>query len=98
VTYRYLSPESLRCLAEDLRRVDATPGLSDAEDSAPVLQGFEVSFIPVPCLTGIVSGHPKLPDGHRIVTSQIFYLNSKLLIARTLNRWYRLSASIIRSN
>ncbi|ASY62555.1 hypothetical protein SJ05684_c10990 [Sinorhizobium sojae CCBAU 05684] len=43
-------------------------------------------------LTGIVQGHPRIDDGRRVVTSQLFYLDPNLGIARTMNRWYRLGA------
>lgn len=44
-------------------------------------------------LEGVVEGHPKLGTGREITTSQTFYLDTELGIARTLNRWYRLGVS-----
>ncbi|WP_417426704.1 DUF6634 family protein [Hoeflea sp.] len=40
-------------------------------------------------LGGIVENHPLRDDG-LVVTSEVFYIDTKLGLARTYNRWYRL--------
>jgi hypothetical protein len=44
----------------------------------------------VPCLVGIPTSHPKLPDGELIFTSELFYLDPENHTARTFSRWYEL--------
>lgn len=41
------------------------------------------------CLCGIVENHPHREDG-LVVTSEVFYIDRDLGIARTGSRWYRL--------
>jgi hypothetical protein len=43
-------------------------------------------------LQGSVSGHPSLPDGHVIHTSQVIWFDRNQKWARTWNRLYRLGA------
>lgn len=58
---------------------------------APVLEDVSVVTGEAPFLEGIVHGHPRLADGHRIVTSQFWALcEADALYARTLSRWYRI--------
>ncbi|WP_440657825.1 DUF6634 family protein [Ensifer adhaerens] len=58
--------------------------------AAPILQFYKLVVGPACALGGVVRGHPHLPDGHEIVSSQLFYLDAERGVARTLNRWYRL--------
>ncbi|MGG6893775.1 hypothetical protein [Rhizobium sp. BR 315] len=87
--------DRLESLLRDLRRVEmGTLRASDLGDSLPTLEGYSLSVGQVSCLEGIVFGHPKLPDGERIVTSQIYaFLECDgQLFGRTKNRWYRLNS------
>jgi hypothetical protein len=44
-------------------------------------------------MEGIVFGHPILPDGDAILTSEVFayFEEGGQSFVRTLNRWYRLA-------
>jgi hypothetical protein len=42
-------------------------------------------------LSGIIEGHPDLPDGQRAGTSVLLGLAEDLSWARTRSRWYRLA-------
>lgn len=82
---------TLESLTGDLVSVrDGKFNFADIEN-APVLKHVSVVHRPMQCLEGVVEGHPRLPDGHRIVTSQLWAAcNAQVLFARTLNRWYRI--------
>jgi hypothetical protein len=43
---------------------------------------------------GEMSGHPSIKDGPGI-TSELFYLDGKRKLARTLSRWYRFDEGLI---
>lgn len=58
--------------------------------NAPLLEEFALVRHSALSLSGIVSGHPRISDGHRCVTTQIFYLDTERGVARSVNRWYRL--------
>lgn len=59
---------------------------------APRLEQVNLVAKPVLFLEGIVTGHPRIPDGRQIVTSQLWgFLNGNAQYARTQNRWYRIS-------
>lgn len=86
----------LGCLLRDLRRLQQSDfrGIDVAAD-APMLRDHKMSYRRAPCLEGTVHGHPTLPDGRPIITSELhaFLEQDGELYARTLNRWYRLQAS-----
>ncbi|WP_431355661.1 DUF6634 family protein [Agrobacterium vaccinii] len=58
---------------------------------APVLSHYKLVLGWSHALKGVVQGHPSLPDGREIVTSQLIYLDPNLGLARTLSRWYRVT-------
>ncbi|WP_376774331.1 DUF6634 family protein [Rhizobium laguerreae] len=62
----------------------------DIVANAPLLENYSLAIGPSYALSGVVSGHPHLTDGRQIVTSQLFYLDPERVVARTLNRCYRL--------
>ncbi|MBN8952366.1 hypothetical protein [Rhizobium sp. 60-20] len=87
--------DRLESLLGDLRRLEmGTLDVSDLGDGLPTLERCSVSARRTSCLEGIVFGHPKLPDGERIFTSQIyaFLKYDGQLFGRTENRWYRLKS------
>lgn len=44
----------------------------------------------VPCLIGIPTSHPRIPDGEPLFSSELYYLDPGRRIARTFSRWYQL--------
>lgn len=82
---------TLESLTRDL--VAVREGRFDFADieNAPVLKHVSIVHRSMQCLEGVVEGHPRLPDGRRIVTSQLWAAyDAQALFARTLNRWYRI--------
>ena len=71
-------------------------------DRAPVLENWRAFFVHAArgadpndillVLVGSVAGHPQHPDGTRIHTSQLIWLDRNRKWARTWNRVYRLRA------
>lgn len=80
-----------RRLADDLDRIarGEHPEANDLQD-APLLMEWKVYLAPIPHLTGIVLGHPYIPDGHTCRTSELFTFDPTAGYARTLSRFYRL--------
>lgn len=82
----------LQRFVNDLERLEA--GLIRPPDlmAEAFLNQWSHSARKVPCLQGIVEGHPSLPDGHVIVTSEVFwhFHGDDEHFVRTRNRWYRL--------
>lgn len=63
---------------------------------APLLEGWCIVVdTPFPVLQGVVTGHPRLPDGHMIATSPLLWLAPDATAARTVSRWYRLGVPLI---
>lgn len=59
--------------------------------SAPLLENWRRVVRPMPCLEGLVTGHPSLPGRRRaIVTSDLWLFSEELGLARSLSRWFRL--------
>lgn len=80
----------LRLLQEsDLRAIHLTADV-------PILSDPKMSALRAPCLEGTVCGHPILPDGRQISTSELhaFLEQNGQIFARTLSRWYRLEAPV----
>ncbi|WP_348647031.1 DUF6634 family protein [Rhizobium leguminosarum] len=92
--YRWLDGATVVRLLHDLRRVESGELGDFQTGEAPMLGNYRAVIGQAFALKGIVSGHPRLGDGKEIVTSQLFYLNSEIGIARTMNRWYRLCSSV----
>jgi len=84
----------LRKLVVDLERLEAGNISPPALMAVPFLDQWISSSRRVPCLEGFVEGHPSLPDGHWIVTSEVYaHIRAEdEHFARTLNRWYRLGS------
>jgi hypothetical protein len=63
--------------------------------AAPLLRFWCVVLDePLPVLQGVVTGHPRLPDGHLVATSPILWLAPDRTAARTVSRWYRLGVPL----
>jgi len=84
----------LRRLLVDLERLEAGTISTPALMAVPFLDQWISSSRRVPCVEGIVEGHPSLPDGHWIATSEVYahFRAEGEHFVRTLNRWYRLGA------
>ncbi|MDK1376835.1 MULTISPECIES: DUF6634 family protein [unclassified Sinorhizobium] len=94
MTFRFDSPAIALQLFEALRRLDdGTLDVSAVLAEAPTISGYKLVLGWSHALSGVVHGHPRLQDGNKIVTSQLFYLDPQLGLARTMNRWYRLGGS-----
>ena len=57
---------------------------------APVLTEYVLAKKELPCLAGLVTGHPRLGDGHLVATSDLWLYAPTMGWARTLSRTYRL--------
>ncbi len=94
LTFRFDSPATARRLFEDLSQLDdGTLEVSSILADAPTLSAYKLVLGWSHALSGVVHGHPRLQDGNKVVTSQLFFLDPQLGLARTMNRWYRLDGS-----
>ncbi len=93
MTFVFDNPDIMRRVLRDLEHLEAG-ALDTAEilTKAPLLQDHRLVLGRCHALKGIVTGHPLLPDGDEVVTSQLIYMNPDVGLARTLSRWYRLGA------
>lgn len=95
MTFRFDSPATTRRLFDDLRQLDdGTLDISSVLADAPALSDHKLVLGWSHALSGVVHGHPRLPDGNKVVTSQLFFLDPQLGLARTMNRWYRLGGAV----
>lgn len=76
----------LRSLADDLESV--CNGIMPAPPDVSVSEWF-LQYKAAPCIVGKVSGHPTV-RGDYVATTEVFFLNESLGLARTSTRWYRL--------
>lgn len=79
--------ERLRKLADDL---EAIADGSVPDRPAALITSWDFASRQAPCLVGNTFGHPKIDDGRRAITSEVFYVDPGRCLARTLSRWYRL--------
>ncbi|MBB3315899.1 hypothetical protein FHT77_001764 [Rhizobium sp. BK181] len=91
MTYQWLDEATVLRLLKDLQLAEAGEFEKLPIANAPLLRDSRTVLGNVFALSGTVTGHPRLRDGKEIVTSQLFYLNKDLGIARTMNRWYRVT-------
>jgi len=84
--------DRLHDLADELQgiRDGIKPTAADLAD-VPRLEEWRTATREVRILTGRVYGHPDIPDGRRITTSDL-YASDMATWARTTSRYYRLSA------
>jgi hypothetical protein len=84
----------LKRLVADLERLQSGSISAPSLMAVPVLDLWAHSFRKVPCLEGFVEGHPSLPVGDRITTSELFahvHFEDEHFV-RTRSRWYRLGS------
>ncbi len=83
----------LKSLLNDLERL-AGPGGRIEKTDAVIIRNCILAQRSVPCLLGEMSGHPSIKDGPGI-TSEIYYLDQKRKMARTISRWYHFDQGLI---
>ncbi|MCV9960341.1 hypothetical protein OIU34_00375 [Pararhizobium sp. BT-229] len=81
----------LRRLADDLDHVEQL-GEELRQDVA--INTWSLAKRAVPCLIGRPIGHPSVADGKPLFSSELFYIDPELGIARTMSRWYRLGTRV----
>lgn len=95
MTYRFDSPATVLRLFDDLTKLDdGTLDIASVLAHAPEISDYKLVLGWSHALSGRVQGHPRLEDGNKVITSQLFYLDPGLGLARTMNRWYRLGGSV----
>jgi len=87
---RHVAAERLRRAAAAVERLTAGEH-PDPEElaQAPCLTGWALEAGPNPCFIGVVTGHPRIPDGW-IHTSPVVWISADKTYARTVSRLYRL--------
>ncbi len=84
--------DRLHDLADELQGIrDGTKPVPDDLADAPRLEGWRTTSREVRILTGRVYGHPNIPDGRRITTSDLYASDGKSW-ARSMSRYYRLGS------
>lgn len=86
----------LEALVADLWHVSLNKcPASSATRDAPILEEWRLALRPTLCLTGLTTGHPKLPGQQRaIVTSGLWMFSEQLGLGRTESRWYQLGRPV----
>ncbi len=92
------SPETiipkLRLLLMDLEGL-AFSDRAAGSDEAVLIRKCILASRKVPCLMGEMIGHPKLADGRPAITSELFYLDRKRRLGRSLSRWYHFDEGLL---
>jgi hypothetical protein len=83
----------LRSLLADLESM-AGPGSVVAPNDAVIIRNCILASRSVPCLMGEMSGHPHIKHGPGI-TSELFYLDRRRKLGRTLSRWYHFDEGLL---
>ena len=91
---QYAPADTLARLVEDLRLAETGSLLASDFSDSPILHSHRIIPLSVGILEGVVEGHPKLGTGREITTSQVFFIDTGLGVARTLSRWYRLGGFV----
>lgn len=86
----FVDADTLARLTRDIRQASSEGFDAAMLANAPLLDEFALVRHSALSLSGIVTGHPRISDGHRCVATQIFYLDAEKGLARSANRWYRL--------
>ncbi|TBY28410.1 hypothetical protein E0H93_25015 [Rhizobium leguminosarum bv. viciae] len=84
----------LQSLLADIQSLVSPGGFSGPVDPV-VIRNCMLVQRSVPCLIGEMSGHPHIKEGTPGVTSELFYLDQKRKIGRTLSRWYYFDHGLI---
>jgi len=87
-----ISDRVARALADAARHAAGEDPDPEVLAAAPLLEGWIITCISESrfVLEGVVTGHPRLPDGHLVSTSVIVSLAHDDTWARTVSRYYRL--------
>ncbi|CDN48244.1 hypothetical protein [Neorhizobium galegae] len=83
----------LRSLLTDLENL-AVPNQFAGVNDAVIIRHCMMAQRSVPCLIGEMTGHPHIRNGPGI-TSELFYLDRKRQLARTLSHWYRFDQGLL---
>lgn len=83
----------LKSLVADLEQL-AVPGSHPTPNGAVNIRNCLLVSRAVPCLIGEMTGHPSIKDGPGL-TSELFYLDRKRRLGRTLSRWYSFDDGLI---
>ena len=83
----------LRALSEDLSRLHKPGFLQLQQPETTVSEWYMASHSGLH-LRGNVVGHPNVSDGP-FESSELWYINEELRLARTLSRWFRLGTPLI---
>ncbi len=83
----------LKSLTEDLERLAETGSVSGINEVV-IIKNCILASRSVPCLLGHMHGHPTIKAGPGI-TSEIYYLDQKRKMARTISRWYHFDQGLI---
>jgi len=83
----------LRMLLADLEHV-ASGGQFDAAKDAVIIRKCILAQRAVPCLIGEMTGHPTIGNSPG-ATSELFYLDQKRRLGRTLSRWYHFDEGLL---
>ena len=82
--------EAMKAMVRVWRGIGPTP---EELAAAPMLDFWAITAVDgCLALTGVVTGHPVLEHGARIITSPLLWLSDDRRAARTLSRFYRLGA------
>lgn len=100
LTARGLSPNIElyidRCerLLADLKAIQAGDGPTEAElAAAPLIDQYSKVYVPVPCLVGLIHGHPGMDNGPGR-TSDLWVVAPDQGWVRTMSRYYRLGRAL----
>ncbi len=88
--YTFADAQTLARLADDIRKAVSDGFDPEMLAAAPFLDEYALVPHPTAALTGIVTGHPRIADGRRCSSTQVFHIDTEQGVARTLNRLYRL--------
>jgi hypothetical protein len=84
----------LKFLIADLENLASAPDGIGGVNDAVIIRNCILASRSVPCLIGEMSGHPHIKDGPGI-TSELFYLDRKRRVGRSLSRWYRFDEGLL---
>jgi hypothetical protein len=90
------SDRVLKALADAARHTAGEEPDAEVLAAAPLLEGWIITCISESrfVLEGVVTGHPRLTDGHLISTSYIVAIAHDDTWARTVSRYYRLGTPL----
>jgi hypothetical protein len=83
----------LRSLCDDLTALDKGGSITLSTDPVGI-EDWALMRRAVPCLAGVMQGHPHITEGNFGFTTEIFYLDQDLGMARSMSRWYRLGSAM----